>query len=511
MAFPGSLQRRIEAASRRFASGIGGGFVLAPDDQVLLGSVSSPALRAGSRLLNGDLSIADRFTAAHGAKATVFARHGDDFMRVTTSVQREDGSRAVGTLLDRSHPAFPQLSRGLPYVGYATVFGRQNMTRYDPVRDSAGRVVGALYVGLDVTDLHTLGAASTIALGLLAAQWALWGGAWATLGGGTPMLACTLLLPVLVSGLAWVLVRRGIGAAVSEGHAAARRLASGDLTAQLHVDRRDDIGQLLHAINGISVGLTGLVGNVRRGAESLRGATQEIAAGNNDLAQRTEQQAGEVNATASAMEQLTATVVQNADNAERVSGLMGGVAEHAARSGGVVGEVVATMGEIRAGAHRMQDIIGTIDSIAFQTNILALNAAVEAARAGEQGRGFAVVASEVRALAQRSAEASREIRVLIAASVGKVDTGSGLVESARQAMDRIISSIGEVSGFVGEIAAASREQRQGIEAVNESVGRIELMTQQNAALVEQAAAAATRMREQAAALADAAGSFKVHG
>ena len=512
MAFPGSLQWRIEGAARRFAAGVGGSFVLSADQRVDLGGVSSPALWAAGRLLNGELSVPDRFTAATGVKATVFVRVGDDFMRVTTSVQREDGSRAVGTLLDRSHPAWRQLQQGRPYVGYAALFGRQNMTRYDPVHDASGRMVGALYVGLDVSDMPALGAGSRLAIALLGAQWLCGAAAWGLMpGAGRGFAVYAGLVPVFVSGLAWVLVRNGVGAAVRHGRAAAQRVAGGDLTTQMHVARRDDLGQLLHAINGIGIGLTGLVGNVRSGADSLRHATQEIAAGNNDLAMRTEQQAGEVNATASAIEQLTATVVQNADNAQRVSGLMGGVSHMAAHSGGVVGQVVDTMGEIREGAHRMQDIIGTIDSIAFQTNILALNAAVEAARAGEQGRGFAVVASEVRALARRSADASREIRLLIAASVGKVDAGSGLVETARLSMDDIIRSIGEVGGFIEEIAAASREQRQGIEAVNESVTRIEQMTQQNAALVEQSAAASTRMREQAAALADAAGNFKIHG
>ncbi|KQM80264.1 methyl-accepting chemotaxis protein [Xylophilus sp. Leaf220] len=515
MAFPGALQRRIDRAARQFAAGFSGGFALDRQQEVDLGGRPSPALFCGGRLLNGDFSVPDRFTADSGVRATVFARQGDDFMRVTTSVQRQDGARAVGTLLDRSHPAYRLLVQGRPYAGYATVFGRQNMTHYDPVRDASGEVVGVLYVGLDVSEMHTFDAATQIGLAVLGGQWLLWAGAWMLLPSLTgeermPWLAYGTAVPLATAALVYGLVRRGVAGAIDDGRQAAQRVAGGDLTTQLHVPRRDDVGQLLHAINGISVGLAGLVGNVRRGAESLRGATQEIAAGNDDLATRTELQAGEVNATASAMEQLTATVVQNADNAQRVSGLMGGVSDMAARSGSVVGQVVHTMGEIRAGAHRIQDIIGIIDGIAFQTNILALNAAVEAARAGEQGRGFAVVASEVRALAQRSADASREIRGLIAASVGQVDAGSGQVESARVAMDDIIRSIGEVSGFIDEIASASREQRQGIESVNQSVGRIEEMTQQNAALVEEAAAAAGRMREQAAALADAAGSFKVH-
>ncbi|AVS75410.1 methyl-accepting chemotaxis protein, partial [Paracidovorax cattleyae] len=205
---------------------------------------------------------------------------------------------------------------------------------------------------------------------------------------------------------------------------------------------------------------------------------------------------------------LTATVAQNAGHARQVNSLMGGVSQASAQGGEAVERVVQTMAGMREDAHRIHDIIGIIDGIAFQTNILALNAAVEAARAGEQGRGFAVVAAEVRALAQRSAGAAREIRTLIAASVERADGGSGLVDAARTSMQGIAGSIGDVTQLIEGIAAASGEQSQGIEGIHEGVGRIEQMTQQNAALVEQAAAAALRMREQAAGLADAAAKFR---
>jgi methyl-accepting chemotaxis protein len=278
----------------------------------------------------------------------------------------------------------------------------------------------------------------------------------------------------------------------------------------VHVNDGNDIGQMLLAINGISVGLTGLVGNVRQAAVMLADGTREISDGNMDLATRTEQQAGEVNATASAMQELTTTVSQNADRANQLNGLVASVSGMAVTGGGIVGQVVETMGQIKTSAHRISDIIGLIDGIAFQTNILALNAAIEAARAGEQGRGFAVVAAEVRNLAQRSSTAAQEIKSLIDASVKTTDLGSELVEKARVSMSQITTSVQEVVGFIDSIASSSNAQRLGIENVNYSVGQIDQMTQQNAALVEQSAAASMKMREQATQLGTAVDSFRTH-
>ncbi|WP_311222405.1 MULTISPECIES: methyl-accepting chemotaxis protein [unclassified Acidovorax] len=502
---PGSLKRRIHAAAARFAAEHSGAFSLTAP----AAPGQAPTLLCGGRALNGDFAPADRFTAQTGVRATVFARQGDDFVRIATSVRKQDGERAVGTLLDRSHPAYRKLLAGHSYEGYATVFGRQNMTRYDPVRNAGAEVVGVLYVGLDVSEIPSLGMAGRLALWLLGGQYALWALAWLALPSLLPIwIAFAICQPLVVAALVYAMVQHGISGPVKQGRQAAQRLSAGDLTTQMHVAQRDEVGQMLQAINGIGVGLAGLVGNVRRGAEGLRLSTSEIADGNNDLATRTEQQAGEVNTTASALEQLTATVAQNAEHVRRVNGLMSAVATSTGQSSAAVERVVTTMAEIREGAHRIQDIIGIIDSIAFQTNILALNAAVEAARAGEQGRGFAVVASEVRGLATRSADAAREIRGLISASVDRVDAGGGLVQEARASMQGITHSIGEVTRLIEGIATASGQQSSGIEDIHHSVERIEQMTQQNAALVEEAAAAALRMREQAASLADAAATFK---
>ena len=500
----GTLTQRVRAAARSLAAAHQGGFELQPAPEG-----RAPVLNCGGRVLNGDCAAIDRFTEQTGMRATVFAREGEDFVRIATSVRKQDGERAVGTLLDRSHPAYRALHEGRPYAGYATVFGRQNLTRYDPVRDAAGQLVGVLYVGLDVSGMPALGAAARLALSVVAAQYAIGAIAWAVLPPLQPAwLAVSVALPPVVAAVVYALARSGITRPVAMGCTAAQRVAAGDLTTQMHVSRRDEVGQMLQAINGIGVGLTGLVNQVRQGAESLRVATQEIAEGNGDLASRTERQAGELSAAASALQRLTSTVAQNAEHAQRLNGLMGGVGQASAHGGQAVERVVQTMAAMREDAHRIQDITGVIDGIAFQTNLLALNAAVEAARAGEQGRGFAVVAAEGRALAQRSAAASREIRTLIAASVERAESGDGLADAARASMQGIAGSIGDVTRLIEGIATASGDQSRGIEGIHESVGRVEQMTQQNAALVEQAAAAALRMREQAAGLADAVAKFR---
>jgi methyl-accepting chemotaxis protein len=251
------------------------------------------------------------------------------------------------------------------------------------------------------------------------------------------------------------------------------------------------------------------LGEIRRSAESIASATQQIAAGNGDLSQRTEQQAASLQETAASMEQLTATVKQNADNARQASGLAHNASEIATRGHDVVSRVIGTMGEINDSSRQIGDIIGVIEGIAFQTNILALNAAVEAARAGEQGRGFAVVAGEVRNLAQRSATAAKEIKQLIGSSVERVHNGSALVEQAGATMGEILQAVQRVTDIMGEIAAASEEQSSGISQVGLAVTQMDEMTQQNAALVEQAAAAAHSLKDQVDVLREAIGSFSL--
>ena len=289
----------------------------------------------------------------------------------------------------------------------------------------------------------------------------------------------------------------------------AEAVASGDLTFKSVVRNSDETGQLLLALQKMSDSLTNTVTQVRSATDNINTASAEIASGNQDLSARTEQAASNLEETAASMEQLTSTVRQSADSARQANQLAASASEIAVRGGQVVGQVVTTMDEINHSSKKISDIIGVIDAIAFQTNILALNAAVEAARAGEQGRGFAVVAGEVRNLAQRSAEAAKEIKGLIGSSVDRVETGSRLVAEAGQTMNEIVGSVQRVSDIIGEITAASGEQSDGIGQVNVAVNQLDQMTQQNAALVEESAAAAESLKDQAARLAQVVQVFRL--
>jgi methyl-accepting chemotaxis protein len=323
-------------------------------------------------------------------------------------------------------------------------------------------------------------------------------------------LLFTLAVLVLAFGVAsaWLLTT-GITRPLREAVQSARRVASGDLTGRIEVTGSDETGQLLQALQEMNTALLKIVLEVRNGTASIETSSSEIAAGNQDLSSRTEQQAGSLEETASSMEELTATVKNNAGNARQANQLADVAAQVAVKGGAVVAEVVGTMEAINVASRKIVDIIGVIDGIAFQTNILALNAAVEAARAGEQGRGFAVVATEVRTLAQRSAAAAKEIKELIGDSVGKVNQGSKLVADAGATMEDIVASVHRVSAIITEITVASNEQSAGIEEVYKAIGQMDEVTQQNAALVEQSAAAAEAMQHQAAGLAQVVSVFKV--
>ncbi len=313
---------------------------------------------------------------------------------------------------------------------------------------------------------------------------------------------------VLALALSWWIARL-VARPLTNAVGIARQVAAGDLSADIPTAHRDETGQLLDALRQMNGNLLNIVREVRQGTDTISTASAEIATGNMDLSSRTEQQAGALEETASAMEELTSTVRQNSDNARQANQLAVSASEIAQAGGTVVGKVVDTMSAINDSSRKIVDIIGVIDSIAFQTNILALNAAVEAARAGEQGRGFAVVAAEVRTLAQRSAAAAHEIKALIDDSVTKVDTGSKLVDEAGQTMTEVVASVKRVSDIVAEITAAGAEQSQGIEQINNAVVQMDENTQQNAALVEQAAAAAKALQEQASRLSETVSVFRL--
>jgi methyl-accepting chemotaxis protein len=526
------LGYQIGRHARTLASHFPDTFMLDQSKQVLVGSENTPVLSSGGTVLNLNFAIPDQFSAATGAGATIFVKRGNDFIRVSTSVKKEDGTRAVGTLLDHSHAGYKALLAGDSYIGFAQLFGQQYMTQYDPIRDARGNVIAVLYVGINISQRFQLGVAAKVGLtacALLGGIFALY--VWA-LGAALAGLSTTAnnpagslaqqvgslqvrfglfaLLAVLVSSaLLYFLLQRTVAQPLQQAMGAAQQLAGGDLTTQVHVGRRDEIGQLMQSINGVGQGLAGVVGTVRRSTDQINIASSEIAIGNNDLSARTESQASALGQTTASMGNFTAAVKRNAEHAREASNLVHSASDHAVRGGEVVSRVVATMGSIKDSSRKIVEIISVIDGIAFQTNILALNASVEAARAGEQGRGFAVVATEVRNLAQRSAAAAKEIKTLIADSVDKVDDGSKLVDQAGRTMQEIVDSVRNVNAIMSEIASASTEQSHDIEEVNRAIGDMDEMTQQTAALVEQAAAAASSLHDQAAQLSKNVSIFKL--
>lgn len=320
----------------------------------------------------------------------------------------------------------------------------------------------------------------------------------------------TLIACIAMAMMLAIWVSRLIARPLEQAVSVAQRVAGGDLTADIPASGKDEAGQLLAALKSMNDSLLNIVSEVREGTSTITTASTEIASGNLDLSSRTEQQASSLEETASAMEELTSTVKQNADNARQANQLAVSASEVAVAGGEVVNKVVNTMSSINESSRKIADIISVIDAIAFQTNILALNAAVEAARAGEQGRGFAVVASEVRSLAQRSASAAKEIKELIEGSVAQVHEGSKLVEEAGSTMVEVVNSVRRVTDIVAEISSASQEQSQGIEQVNIAISQMDEVTQQNAALVEEAAAAAQSLQAQAENLTGTVSVFKLN-
>jgi methyl-accepting chemotaxis protein-1 (serine sensor receptor) len=324
-------------------------------------------------------------------------------------------------------------------------------------------------------------------------------------------MGITVLVTLVVGVVTVLWLIKSITRPLDEAVSVAQTVAGGDLSSEVRVSSKDEIGDLLGALKLMQQNLSNIVGQVRTGTETIHGATVEIAAGNLDLSGRTEEQASSLEQTAAAMVELTTTVKQNNENAAEACRLADNASTVAVKGGDAVAQMVRTMGEINDSSRKIVDIIGVIDGIAFQTNILALNAAVEAARAGEQGRGFAVVASEVRNLAQRSAAAAKEIKELIGTSVGRVEEGSRLVGQAGETMEEVVASVQRVTSIIGEISIASGEQRDGIEQINIAISQMDSVTQQNAALVEEAAAAADALQQQAANLTEAVSIFKLQG
>jgi methyl-accepting chemotaxis protein len=567
-------------------------FALDETQKIDIGGVATPVFKAGDKVLNLDFSIPDDFLARSGAIATVFARTGDDFVRVTTSLKKQDGSRAIGTLLDRKGPAYGPISAGKSYTGLTALFGKRYITQYKPISDANGRVIGALFVGVDVdaqirsiedgirqlkigesgyyfvidashgaergkfivhpastgqkaddnnapygrmldekegriaytsadATLGESGAADKYVSFVTVPEWQwLLGGiakrdevmAEVNATRNRFLLIGFVLVAVFIA-LFMIAVRRLVSRPLEEAAKASERFAAGDLSvrvADANRGRSDEIGRLMQAIDGIGEGLARIVTQVRSASADMTHGTAKIAAGSGDIAARVATQASSLEETAASMEELTSTVQQNAGHAAQANTLVTNASAAAVDGGRAVERVVSTMGEISQSSKKIADITSVIEGIAFQTNILALNAAVEAARAGEHGKGFAVVASEVRALAQRSAAAAKEIDTLIAASSAQVESGYRIAEEASVTMRSIVERVGQVQTIIGEISVASREQSGGIEQVNLAVTQIGEATQQNATLVVEAERAAAELREQADRLSDAVSVFKVN-
>jgi methyl-accepting chemotaxis protein len=439
-------------------------------------------LYAGDHRLNEDYQIVDRVKQLVGGTATIFMHD----TRVSTNVMKEDGTRAVGTRLGAGPVYDAVILRGESYRGEAMILGEPYFTAYDPIKNSAGEVVGILYVGINKNEFFA----------------------------AIRKILSNITYTVIAFGLVICLisiqmVRKVVMKPVNQGIDLTSEIARGNLYTEISIERKDELGELFEALDLMQAKLTEVIHGIRIGANEVRDSSEQVGQGNIELSQRTQEQASSLEEIASSMEEMTSTVNQNADNANQASTLALKAREEAENSRQIVGKAISAMNIIKESSAKISDIIGVIDEIAFQTNLLALNAAVEAARAGEHGRGFAVVASEVRNLAGRCTSAAKEIKELIHDSVDKVNDGTKLVNSSGDALEEIVLEVKKVSDIVAEIAAASREQSAGINQVNKALLQLDEMTQQNASLVEEAAAASESMGEQAKDLSELVSYFKL--
>jgi len=579
---------QVDEASRRSAQQSFGILL----DRLPLIMFQLPVVDGKPQLEHAGYPVANNFDAVDafstltgGGVATVFQREGDEFRRITTSLKKEDGSRAINTLLDRNHPAHKLMTEGKRYLGRAVLFGKTYMTMYEPIVQD-GKVIGILFIGqemgqqlaamkqafalassptlatvaVDVRDGPALGqltghidskldAADPLLQALRAAvkagetkgefghldfpqglggsgatniawsYFAPWG--WAivqaerdsdTTAGARSEL--TLLWAIIAVGsflaavLVFIAIRRSVLMPLRAVLADVEQLRGNNYSQPLVPQSRDELGQFIHTLEQMRCQLSANMRQMEQSARDIDAVAAEVAKGNIELGGRTESAAGSLQQTTSSLGTLTTTVRQSADAAAQANQLATTAAQVAQRGGVAVHQVVATMQDINQSSQKIADIIGVIDSIAFQTNILALNAAVEAARAGEAGRGFAVVASEVRSLAGRSAQAAKEIKDLINASVEKVQSGTTQVQDAGNTMSEIVASVQRVTDVIAEITAAAREQNEGIGQVNVAVGQLDQMTHQNAAMVEEVAAAADSLTHQTMRLQQALANYK---
>jgi len=581
--FNSTLSEEVANYTALFQSFLPKRFTLDETQQVAIGVEQTPTLRAGLKTLNLDQVLVDDFQQRTGAISTIFVRTGDDFMRISTSLRKEDGERAIGTRLDHASPAWKRIQKGEIYQGVSMLFGKRYITQYQPFKDDSGKVIGILFVGVDISKQYAeirqkvlskkLGETGNFVVldnatgknhgkfvfhpseegktprwsealqqqllstpgGMVEApdedgstQIMTWHHLpewnWVILG---EVNKSSLLAPiehtrdlflmigatlVLVFALGFVITTRNwISKPLQEVIELARHYAAGNLLATLDTRRHDEVGQLIIAINGIGDGLEQIVAQVREAAQEISTGTDAIALSSENISEQISRQASSVEETSASMEQLSATVAQNAANVSQALTLVDEAASAVTNGGETVSRSVGTMTDIKSASQSIADITHVIESIAFQTNILALNAAVEAARAGEHGKGFAVVAAEVRALAQRSAQAAKEIDGLIENSLSKVVQGHDLSEQTRQVMEDIVGRIGQVKVLMSEINVASKEQSAGIGQVNIAMNQIGQATHQNTELVSTSEATAQELSRKGHHLTDLVSVFTLKG
>lgn len=580
--FDYSLQQQADRFLSIFSEQYSGRFVLSPDQLVEVSGRQTPALKDGLEVLNDNTWKLDRFTKQTGTPATIFARDGDDFVRISTSLKNENGERAMGTLLSRDSKSYARLMANQPYIGLARLFGTDYITKYQPIQDRDGQVVGALFVGVDVSaemaqvqdriremgigdaGYTMLASAAGDQKGEVIAggpyegrnlldgemgelfaplfeasfgdieytassgegrlvrysrypewQWVVAGSVSVdemqagVIAARDRFLLIALVLAAALSVTLYWIVKRLVTQPMSRVVNLAQALAEGDLSQRIDTSRRDEIGQLVAAMNGIGNGLERIVAQVRTAVAQTESHTRELASGNAELASRTESQAASLEQTAASTEEINATVRQNAQRAQEGD-------EQAQRTVAAAGEAQSTveatseaMQRIVGMATQISEVVGVIDGIAFQTNLLALNASVEAARAGEHGRGFAVVAQEVRNLAERCTTSAQQIKALIGKTVDEVDSGNLRAAEAGQRVTEIVSQVERISTLISEIRLASEEQSRGIEQINVAISQIDETTQSNAALVRQSSVSTRQLNEQSRRLAETVSLFRL--
>jgi methyl-accepting chemotaxis protein len=437
----------------------------------------------------GNYNMVDTLRKELGVVATVFVREGEDFTRVSTNIQLENGQRAVGTKLGTVSAAYKTVLEGKRYIGEASILGKPYLASYDPLLNDSGVVIGIMFLGIPKSEINVLtsGYLSTF----------FWKFAAFSL---TAIIIITLVIGFLI---------RAILKSIKLLAHLADKISSGDFTERIEYSRKDEIGQLMTTLNSSADNLEKLISEIIAASQNLVSSIAEIASGNENLSQRTSEQASSLEEIAATVEETNASTKQNAGNATEANTLAEASSGLAEEGGQIVEKAVNSISEINNSSKKISEIITMINEIAFQTNLLALNAAVEAARAGEQGRGFAVVALEVRNLAQRSAGAAKEIGNLIKDSIGKIDDGTNLVNKSGEALKKIILSAKQVKNIISEIAASSDEQSRGIEQINTAVTEMDTMTQQNAALVEETAASSEEISNQAQELLAMVQQFKI--